>query len=168
MGGKIPESERRIRVRRCEPKDLGEIQQILEAAPEAAWWTDESLEDALQSDAAHFLVEWEMDGIGGFVIGRRAAEEGEILNLAVRPQRRRGGIGRALVETLMEIFSKEGTTKVFLEMRESNRGALALYEQLGFQAIGRREGYYLEPDEAALVLEAKISARDVRTVTKGQ
>ena len=168
MRGKTRESENRMRVRRCEPKDLGEVQQILEVAPEAAWWTGESLAAALEGDAAHFLVEWEEQGIGGFVIGRRAADEGEILNLAVRPERRRRGIGRALVERLMEIFAGEATARVFLEVRESNRQAIALYEQLGFRATGRREGYYLEPDEAALVLEAKLSSSDGVAFRKGQ
>lgn len=161
MRGDAPGAESAEEVRACEPKDLREIQEILRGAPEAAGWSEAALAETLERDPAHFLVARRGGVIAGFVIGRRVAEEGEILNLAVKPEYRRRGVGRTLVQTLLEIFAGEGVVKAFLEVRESNVAAIALYEQLGFRRAGRREGYYHEPDEAALVLEARIGRKRV-------
>jgi ribosomal-protein-alanine N-acetyltransferase len=81
------------------------------------------------------------------------ADEAELLNLAVREECRRQGEGRALLVELRRRFAESGVSRVFLEVRESNLGAIAFYERMGFRRSGRREGYYLEPQEAALVYE---------------
>jgi ribosomal-protein-alanine N-acetyltransferase len=72
-------------------------------------------------------------------------DEVEVLNLAVDPAFRRQGIGTRL---LLSIASRH----VFLEVRESNEGALRLYRKLGFQEVGRREKYYDDPEETAIVM----------------
>ena len=61
------------------------------------------------------------------------------------------------MRALLNRYTESGTGRVFLEVRESNRGGIALYEGLGFQQVGRRERYYSDPMEAALVL-----AKDLR------
>jgi ribosomal-protein-alanine N-acetyltransferase len=70
------------------------------------------------------------------------------LNLAVQPSFRREGIGRILMETVLS----PGRGTWFLEVRESNYGAINLYKTLGFSLNGRREKYYVEPLEAAIVM----------------
>jgi ribosomal-protein-alanine N-acetyltransferase len=89
----------------------------------------------------------------GFVLGRLVADEAEVLNLAVCEECRRQGEGRALVEELLRRFAESGVSRVFLEVRESNLGAIDFYERMGFRQSGRREDYYREPQEAALVYE---------------
>ena len=59
----------------------------------------------------------------------------------------------ALLQELLRRFEESGVSRVFLEVRESNKGAMAFYERAGFQRAGRREGYYQDPREAALVFE---------------
>jgi ribosomal-protein-alanine N-acetyltransferase len=87
--------------------------------------------------------------IVGFLATRATAvDEGEILNMAVAPEFRREGIGRMLLETLLASDRRAW----FLEVRESNYGAINLYKTLGFLAQGRRENYYLQPIEAAIVM----------------
>jgi ribosomal-protein-alanine N-acetyltransferase len=94
----------------------------------------------------------------GFLIGRQAADEAEILNLAVAKESRRKGEGGALLEAALERFRARGVSRVFLEVRDSNAAGLAFYAKHGFSKIGRREGYYREPFESAIVMEKKFTA----------
>jgi ribosomal-protein-alanine N-acetyltransferase len=103
---------------------------------------------------AHFLVA-EAEGSGaivGYVVALEAADEGEILNLAVAPAGRRNGLGRALVERILEALTARGVRQVYLEVRESNAPARALYAEHGFKEAGRRKQYYRRPVEDAIVL----------------
>ena len=84
--------------------------------------------------------------------------EAEILNLAVSAKHRRGGFGRALLANFLQIARQRRVDKVFLEVRESNSPALALYDSQGFERSGRRLSYYHDPEEAALLLEIKLTA----------
>jgi ribosomal-protein-alanine N-acetyltransferase len=95
--------------------------------------------------------------IGGFLVSREIfrgnAKEGperEILNLAVAPRHRRLGIATLLIK---QEFSKKAS--FFLEVRESNLAARALYQRLGFVEIGRRAEYYSNPTETAIVMRMK-------------
>jgi ribosomal-protein-alanine N-acetyltransferase len=90
--------------------------------------------------------------ISGFAVLRNVAGEAELLNLAVAPEHRRHGIGRQLVEAVMEHTRQNGARKLFLEVRASNAGACALYASLGFSDAGSRKNYYHDPVENALVL----------------
>jgi len=147
------------RVVRCRKGELGEVRQILEGSPEASDWSASALAAIYEQHPTHFLVGWRSKEIAGFISGRRAADEGEILNLAVKAQFRREGVGKALLKALVEQFIGENVAQVFLEVRESNRTAVSFYESVGFLEIGRREGYYREPVEAALVLGLKVLSR---------
>jgi ribosomal protein S18 acetylase RimI-like enzyme len=131
---------------------LSAIAAIQQASPEAALWDVASY---LQYGLRVAIYE---NRVAGFLVSRTtacsgrpgsASEESEILNLAVSPDFRRLGIGRALVKSLLAGFS--GT--VFLEVRASNEKALLLYKSLGFQEVGRRFGYYEVPPEAAIVMK---------------
>jgi [ribosomal protein S18]-alanine N-acetyltransferase len=87
--------------------------------------------------------------VAGFLASRETTTgEREILNLVVDSGCRRQGIARALLQHELESF--RGTW--FLEVRESNTAAIGLYRTLGFQPAGRRQEYYLEPPEAAIVM----------------
>jgi len=143
-------------LRLCEPNDLEDVATILAEAPEAASWSREALENALQRQPNLFLIAAIENHAVGFSLGRRIADEAEILNIAVRRDHRRHGIGMALLRKLLETLQREQVSQVFLEVRESNSAAIAFYEHLGFARAGRRPGYYREPNEAALVLRAPI------------
>lgn len=91
-------------------------------------------------------------GIAGYVVALDAADEGEILNLAVAPDGRRNGLGRALVEQVLEALMARGVRQVYLEVRESNAPARGLYAAQGFKEVGRRKEYYRRPVEDAVVL----------------
>lgn len=99
----------------------------------------------------------EDDGkVCGFIMGRQAAGEAEILNLAVIPAKRRKGRAGALLKAAMAEFRARPVSRVFLEVRESNEGGMAFYEKHGFSKTGRRAGYYHNPEEAAIVMETQL------------
>jgi len=78
----------------------------------------------------------------GFVLLRAVADEAEILSLAVRPEARRRGHGRRLLRAAVEAARLAGAARLFLEVAEDNRPALALYSSESFAEIGRRREYY--------------------------
>jgi ribosomal-protein-alanine N-acetyltransferase len=85
-------------------------------------------------------------------VARCAADEAEILNLAVAPESRRRGYATALTQEALRDFLGQGVRRVFLEVRASNRAAIAFYEGLGFRGAGRRAAYYDKPREDAVCM----------------
>jgi len=140
-------------VREFRAEDAAAASEILQEAREAAGWSRQALLDFMPLPGAAALMSERAGRPTGFVLGRLVADEAEVLNLAVREECRRQGEGRALVEELLGRFAESGVSRVFLEVRESNRGAIGFYERMGFRQSGRREDYYREPREAALVYE---------------
>ncbi|MDE2199943.1 MAG: GNAT family N-acetyltransferase [Rhodospirillales bacterium] len=96
-----------------------------------------------------------IDPAGGFLLARVAADEAEILTVAVAPEARRKGLARALLEAAAGTAASRGARRLFLEVATTNAAARALYAGCGFAEIGRRPRYYPGGGDA-LVL-----ARDV-------
>ena len=116
-------------------------------------WSTQDFRDCVTSDALFLVVEaGATREIAGYVVALDAADEGEILNLAVAPGGRRHGLGRALVQNILEALTARGVRQVYLEVRESNAPARALYAAHGFKEAGRRKQYYRRPAEDAIVL----------------
>ena len=139
-----------VTIRRIIPSDVPALSLILMDSPGASSWTEESLLNSVQSGTG-WVAELE-DHVVGFLIGRSAADEFEILNLAVAQSSRRRGIAKELLKTLAAWSGAAGTKHVYLEVRASNDAAMALYVQSGFKPCGRRERYYQYPVEDAIVL----------------
>ena len=158
----------RLEVRACQPRDVPALLEILAQSREAANWSPAGLEAGLAQNAGHFLVAAKGAEVLGFIVGRFAADEGEILNLAVVPAHRRKGVATALVQSLLHSFAEKGVAMVFLEVRESNYGSIAFYEQMGFACVGARPGYYSDPQEAALVLQKQLGSFGRQASLKGK
>jgi len=90
--------------------------------------------------------------LAGYIVARMGADELHINNVAVRENYRRRGIGRLLLDRILEEGRHLGVACAFLELRAGNHAALALYEKCGFRVTARRERYYTEPVEDALVM----------------
>jgi ribosomal-protein-alanine N-acetyltransferase len=97
-------------------------------------------------------------GLLGYVVALVMGPEAEIADLAVAPEARRLGIGRALLARVLAELGEAGARTVYLEVRESNLAARTLYEANGFESVGRRRGYYRHPVEDALVLMREIGS----------
>jgi ribosomal-protein-alanine acetyltransferase len=87
---------------------------------------------------------------------RNLGEEAEILDIAVAEKHRRHGNARFLLKKFVELVRQHDIGDVFLEVRESNFPAIALYRKFGFSTSGRRLNYYQHPQEAAILLHLKI------------
>jgi ribosomal protein S18 acetylase RimI-like enzyme len=88
---------------------------------------------------------------------RHLGEEAEILDVAVPARHRRKGYARFLLKNFLQLAHDRGIGELFLEVRESNAAALALYSEFEFEATGRRPNYYRDPAEAALLLRLKLT-----------
>jgi len=111
------------------------------------WSTDEVarlLADA--STLAAAALDPARGSLRGFVIARLAADEAEILTVAVDAAWRSRGVGRALVSEALRRAANAGARAMFLEVDEGNAPALALYRHLGFIKVGERPGYYRRKD----------------------
>jgi ribosomal-protein-alanine N-acetyltransferase len=120
-------------------------------------WSEASFREALTSAWTFALVGQTSRGVGGYLVGREAAGTGEVLNLAVAPEFRRRGMGEALLQAGLATFRRGNVDEVFLEVRESNTSARALYERHGFRPVGQRSAYYRNPKEDALVLRLELT-----------
>jgi len=87
---------------------------------------------------------------------RNLGAEAEILDIAVAENHRRHGNARFLLEKFLELVRQHGIRDVFLEVRESNFPAIALYRKFRFSTSGRRPNYYRDPQEAAILLHLRI------------
>jgi [ribosomal protein S18]-alanine N-acetyltransferase len=115
-------------------------------------WSETSFREALDSPWSFGLIAHTSKAIAGYLIGREVAGTGEVLNLAVSPEFRRRGVARALLRAALVMLRKRRVDEVYLEVRESNRSAQALYLSSGFRPVGQRPSYYRNPKEDALVL----------------
>jgi len=137
------------------PTLVAQIMSVMEGAFDPAYgeaWNRRQISDALAMPSTHAMV---IDASGdpiasgtadpgepvGFVLTRKAADEEELLLIAILPEHRRRGLGEALIRALFEGARERGTARIFLEMRRGNP-AIHLYEKVGFRPIGKRPNYY--------------------------
>ena len=121
-------------------------------------WSEESFLSALDSDAVSIPVCLAEDGgVAGFACLLTAADEGELLNIAVSPALRRNGAAQTLMDCCLSLCREKGVAALYLEVRESNAPARALYRKNGFQEIGMRRNYYEKPRESAVLMRRLLS-----------
>lgn len=126
------------------------------AAMSRAWSADEFAR--LRADPVVFAITRDR----GFVLGRAAGGEAEVLTLAVAPECRRRGIGRGLLAAFEREAGARGAETALLEVAVSNLGARALYARAGYAEAGIRRGYLRDPQGGrvdALVLRKTLGSR---------
>ena len=116
-------------------------------------WGEREIADLLAGDAAFGEVAAASvrKSIGGFVLSRLAADEAEILTIAVDPRERGRGLGGKLLRANLARARSAGAKAMFLEVDKDNAPAIALYKRFGFVAVGERKGYYRRSDGARAV-----------------
>jgi [ribosomal protein S18]-alanine N-acetyltransferase len=121
-------------------------------------WNEESFRRLLDVPPAIFLVAlYPPDkAIAGYIIAFSVGPDAEVLNVAVEPGFRGRGLAGQMLDAVVIQLGGQGVRTAFLEVRESNQAARALYKSRGFSEIGRRKNYYRRPVEDALVLRKFI------------
>lgn len=157
MATELRREGERSAIRTLRPEDAGAVAEILRQSPEAVFWPEASVREVLAWEGILGLANEVRGEVVGFLIARQVRGEAEVLNLAVAPESRRRGEGGALLRAAVAEFRKRGVGRVFLEVRESNEVGIAFYEKHSFFQAGRREGYYRDPVEAAIVMEIRLT-----------
>ena len=123
-------------------------------------WAAAELARLLAGPGVFALIALDADEPVGFALGRVAADEAEILSIALLPGQRRRGHGRRLLDALIDRCAAAGAAALFLEVAVDNAAALALYRGAGFREAGRRKGYYKAGDHRvdAIVMRREIGA----------
>ena len=131
--------------------DVDRLMDVMEASFDPHYreaWTRRQVEDSLTLPSTFMLLigadgSPPAEGVeaAGFVLARQAVDEIELLLIAVRPEARGKGLGRALLRQFFDSARKREAVKVFLEMR-ANNPAEKLYREEGFSQIGQRKDYY--------------------------
>lgn len=147
-----------IRFERMRKRHLSEVLRI-ERVSFGAPWSEVSFMSELYNPASVAYVALAGSSVAGYIIVRQIVDEGHILNLAVRPDLRRKGIARALVENAMADLRESLCKYIYLEVRASNEEAKKLYEALGFKIVGTRKAYYENPREDALLMTSEMKPR---------
>ena len=112
-------------------------------------WSGESIRGLLRTPGTFALLAVDAGAPAGFILCRAAADEAEVLVVAVRPARRRGGLGGRLLDAALARARAAGVTRMFLEVGVDNEAALGLYRSRGFTEAGRRPAYYRQPGRPA-------------------
>jgi ribosomal-protein-alanine N-acetyltransferase len=146
-----------VTVRRMELKDIGQVHEIDQLSFSMPWpersyrfeltenrstrcWVAEVTEPGKKPQVQAMLVMWVI------------IDEGHIGTFAVHPEARRRGLGRKLLARALQEATREGLTRVFLEVRRTNESAQKLYEQFGFKVEGVRRHYYRDNGEDAFLM----------------
>ncbi|MGH8084231.1 MAG: ribosomal protein S18-alanine N-acetyltransferase [Lysobacter sp.] len=145
-----------VALRAMRETDLAEVHALEIRAYEFPW-TSGIFHDCLRANYPAWVLQ--IDGrIGGYFLMSIAAGEAHVLNVCVAPELQGRGHGRTLLHALLKIARARRVDRVFLEVRPSNVGAVALYDAEGFNEIGRRPRYYpaREGREDALVMALEL------------
>lgn len=140
-----------MKIRTALTQDAGTIAAIDASQIFGAHWSAAQIQSELAQPAGHVLVCDEQGVIAGFIAFRCAAGVGEILNLAVRPDKLRRGAGTLLVRGALEFMRRQGPVQLSLEVNERNLPARALYEKTGFAVLARRKKFYNNADDALIM-----------------
>jgi [ribosomal protein S18]-alanine N-acetyltransferase len=124
--------------------DLDAIMPVMRAAFDPAYgeaWNTAQCAGIMALPGSTLVIARSAGLISGFALTRSVAEEAELLLLAVKPNARRSGIGKALLSEMIMIARRAAIKQMFLEVRSGNPAAI-LYQQSGFVEVGRRPRYY--------------------------
>ncbi len=119
-------------------------------------WTVDGLKSELSNDKAYFYVLESEGNVAAYMGMHIVLDECYIANVAVKPDFRRKGFGKLLVENAVKVAEENECTFITLEVRKSNESAISLYCKCGFESLGERKDFYSAPRENALIMTRNL------------
>ncbi len=142
-----------VKIRRMQRDDVDKVVALEEKAYGKHHWSKDSFYNELSNELAkYFSVINEKDELIAYCGSWHIMEEAHLTTIAVSPEYRRKHIGEALLVKVIQECYKNMVKYITLEVRESNKPAIALYEKYGFKSLGIRKGYYQDNNENALIM----------------
>ena len=146
------------RIRAGAPADLPAVEDIEHASFADPWPSASLLQELTSSPLRLSLVAVDdRNVLAGYLMAWRSVDQLHILNLAVDPHRRRRKVASMLLQAALDDARSSGLAEVTLEVRPGNEAALGLYRAFGFRPAGRRQGYYADTGEDALVWTLELA-----------
>jgi len=139
-----------MEIRRLALSDLGEIE-LIERRAYPTPWSRSMFAGELAKPSSIALGAFD-ERLVGYLIVSRYVDAWHVMNVAVDPGYQHKGVGKALLDELFALTEGDPRRGYTLEVRVSNRTAIALYERMGFRATGVRRGYYTDNREDALIM----------------
>lgn len=133
------------------PEDVPRVHE-LEVAAFSDPWSEKGLRESLEQKNTILLTAIADDRIIGYLIVYYVLDECEIARIAVEEKHRRQGAAALLIKELEQRCRKKGIRRMLLDVRESNKGAIAFYRGQGFAEDGLRKNFYTDPTEAAILM----------------
>lgn len=144
-----------VEIRRMRSADLPRVMEI-ELATFTMPWGESTFRGLLRRKDSDLLIAEVKGAVAGYAVFWAVLDQGELGNVAVDEAARGQGIGSKLVEAILERALDRGVREVFLEVRKSNVRAQELYKAFGFDEVGQRRNYYLQPREDAIVMKKEL------------
>ena len=129
---------------------------LREAAASGAVLLEKDFSDIYDSEISNVLVATKNGEVVGYVSFTVIIDECQIINFATKRQYYRQGVGKAVMSALIDYAKSHGVLKVFLEVRESNEPAIALYESYGFVPVGISKNHFTSPRENAILMNLEF------------
>lgn len=140
-----------MEIRRSLPKDAPEIARA-ESMIFTDPWSERDITALISTEGSMCYTALSGDEVIAYLIGRQISPEGEIYRIATLPSHRRRGIAYRLLDYAVKCERGNGLESLFLEVREQNSAARALYSAYGFKQIGKRKNYYKNPPDDAIIM----------------
>ena len=144
----VGEQKMNIEIRKIDAesaKYAAELEKLCFAEP----WSEKAIME--EAERGYFIAAFIDGAFAGYAGMTQVLDERDICNVATVPEFRGKGVGRAIVEALIENARETGASVVMLEVRASNKAAITLYEKAGFSLVGKRKNFYSFPREDALL-----------------
>ena len=144
------DSEKQLEIRPMRPEDLSDVCAI-EKENFSVPWSAGGFSDALSLHTSCYLTAVFQDKVVGYCGFYRSFEEANIVNVSIKKNVQRQGVGKRMLSELIRRGVNAGVRSFILEVRVSNTAAIALYQSLGFVESGLRRKFYTDPVEDAFV-----------------
>lgn len=140
-------------IRTAEQMDIDAIVRVENACFSTPWSIDAIKHEICENKLADFMIACdEENNIIGYIGIWTLLDECQINKIAVMPEKRKIGIGKTILNHVIELTRDMGVKSWYLEVRESNTAAQALYRSAGFSSVGTRKNYYINPVEDAVLM----------------